>query len=186
MKATAFHCYAVIPLDFPREAASNSNSYRAHEKVQDMRLSGLAILGFRVAGLGVIPAAGSWNPVTTYSGAYSLTCQWTGPEDHRIKGPELHQDRATSLQKKAGPPTICVQKIMLSIKQKPESIKNHLMPFLFPKNPQHLCRATQSCNHSQSGKTSSGSSKVAFFSGNGMAFKRAGRLRISMAEDQEI
>ena len=62
---SAFHCYAVIPLDFPR-AASNSNSYRAHEEVQDMRLSGLAILGFRVVGLGVIPA-GSWNSVTTHS-----------------------------------------------------------------------------------------------------------------------
>ena len=99
----------------------------------------------------------SWN-ISKYFLTTRGPPDTTGPEDHRTKGPDLHQDRATPLQtKRTGHPTICVLKIVLSIKEKSASIKNHLMLFVFPKNPQRLCRATQNCNHSQSGKTSSGS-----------------------------
>ena len=59
----------------------------------------------------------SWNISNAASQSTSK-----GPKDHRTRGPPLDQRTKPLPKKKAGPPTICALKIMLSIKQKPESI----------------------------------------------------------------
>ena len=52
----------------------------------------------------------------------------TGPRDQNYTRTEPH------FWEKKEPPPICVLKIMLSVKQKPEGMKNCLMPVVFPKN----------------------------------------------------